>query len=85
MRKVDQHQQPSGVRVLARIPVAADTLTPAEAALLAAFRAAADDAQPIMVSMMQSIAAGSPRQRPALTLVRADDVLGRKGGCNAQS
>ena len=52
------------------IPAKAGTaLTPAEADLLAAYRAAADEAQPTMIRMMQSIAEGSPRQRPALTLV----------------
>jgi len=48
---------------------AGTALTPAEIDLLTAFRAAAAHAQPTMVRMMQSIAAGSPRQRPGLTLV----------------
>lgn len=46
------------------------TLSKAEATLLAAFRAASDDARADMVAMSVSIAKGSPRQRPALTLVR---------------
>ena len=59
---------------------AGTTLTPAEADLLAAFRAAADEAQPTMVRMMQSIAAGSPRRRPALTLVDAQRQHRRTAG-----
>lgn len=44
----------------------------AEAALLAAYRAAADDAQRTIVAMVQSMARGSPRRSPpALALVPA--------------
>ena len=65
MRDISQRQESSAI-------------TPAEEALLAAFRSASIEAQPTMVRMIQSIAKGSPRERPALTLVS-------KGGGNGKS
>jgi hypothetical protein len=52
--------------------------TQAEAALLEAFRAMTDDARQCAVGMMQSIAKGSPRQKPSLTLVAGSKRLERK-------